>query len=83
MSIKPYQNEEESLAIADLTVENRTDRVEIYGRIHLTRDKKGLNYARTLKALLDEVVKALESAPDLPDQVVLTNKPRPAKNPFG
>jgi hypothetical protein len=81
--IKPFENEEESLSIGDLTVENRTDRVELYGRIHLTRDKSGLEMARQLKALIDSVVSALEKAKDLPDEVVLTNKPRPAKNPFG
>jgi hypothetical protein len=81
--IKPFENEEESLSIGDLTVENRTDRVELYGRIHLTRDRKGLEMARQMKALIDSVLGALEKAKDLPDEVVLTNKPRPAKNPFG
>ena len=51
--IKPFENEEESLSIGDLTAENRTDRVELYGRIHLTRDKSGLEMARQLKALID------------------------------
>jgi hypothetical protein len=81
--IKPFENESESLAIANLTIENRMDRVAIYGQAHLTRDKKGLADARELKAVLDDVVKALESTKDLPDQLALTNKPRPAKNPFG
>lgn len=81
-SIKPYQNESESLAIGGLTIENRTDRVEIYGSLHLTRDKIGLADARSLKALLDSVVKALESDKALPAKVELTNKPRFVKNPF-
>ena len=82
-TIKPYANESESLNLADLTVENRTDRVQIYGSIHLTRDKTGLEHARVLKRLLDDVVQALENEKSLPDKVTLTNAPRPAKSPFG
>ena len=48
-SIKPYQNEEESLAIGELTVENRLDRVSVYGSIDLTKDKAGLQQAKALK----------------------------------
>lgn len=80
--IKPYQNESESLTIGGLTVENRTDRIAIYGNIHLTRDKAGLAQARVLKTLVDGVVQALESEKALPDRIELTNKPRPARNPF-
>ena len=84
MSIKPFENEEESLSIGDLTVENRTDRVELYGRVHLTRDKQGLAKARQMKELIDGVLAVLEKVEhSLPDEVVLTNKPRPARNPFG
>jgi hypothetical protein len=80
--IKPFANESDSLAIADLTIENRTDRVQIYGSIHLTRDKAGLANARVLKQLLDDVVGALESDNALPNQITLTNAPRSAKDPF-
>jgi hypothetical protein len=82
-TIKPYQNESESLTIADLTIENRTDRVAIYGQVHLTRDKAGLADARALKAVIDQVVGVLESDSALPDKIALTNAPRAAKNPFG
>ena len=33
----PAYNESESLGIGDLTIENRTDRISIYGNIDLTR----------------------------------------------
>jgi hypothetical protein len=81
-SIKPFANESESLEISGLTIENRTDRVQMYGQIHLTRDKGGLADAKALKTIIDAVIKALESEKDLPEQVTLTNKPRAAKNPF-
>jgi hypothetical protein len=79
--MKPYQNEEDSIAIGDLTVENRLDRVELYGSLHLTRDKRGLALAKELKALLDDTIKALE-AEDLPDEVK-TAPTDQVDNPFG
>jgi hypothetical protein len=82
-TIRPFENESESLAVADLTIENRTDRVQIYGTAHITRDKAGLANARLLKAVVDAIVEALERDRDLPDAITLTNQPRPMKNPFG
>jgi hypothetical protein len=81
-SIKPFANESESLEISGLTIENRTDRVQMYGQIHLTRDKAGLADAKALRTIIDAVIKVLESEKDLPEQVTLKNKPRAAKNPF-
>lgn len=81
-TIKPFANETESLAIADLTIENRTDRVQIYGSIHVTRDKAGLADARTLKGVFDAIVTSLEAEEALPDKITLANSPRAVKNPF-
>lgn len=81
MAIKPYQNEEESLVIGDLTVENRLDRVSVYGSIELTKDKAGLQQAKALKEIVDAVVTALEQEKRLPEQVQV--KPtETVKNPF-
>jgi len=81
MAIKPYQNEEESLVIGDLTVENRLDRVSVYGSIELTKDKAGLQQAKALKEIVDAVVTALEQEKELPEQVQV--KPtETVKNPF-
>lgn len=78
--IKPFQNEQDSIAIGDLTVENRLDRIELYGSLHLTRDKQGLAQATALKELVDDTIKALQ-AEDLPDQV--QNAPTDqVENPF-
>lgn len=65
--IKPYDNEEESAAIGDLTIENRLDCISLYGSLEITRDKPGLALAREIKALIDAAVAVLESGP-LPDQ---------------
>ena len=79
-SIRPFKNEEECLQIGGLTIENRLDRVSIFGSIDITRDKEGLAVARELKGILELTLAELENA-DLPDKVAL--KPaETVKNPF-
>jgi hypothetical protein len=82
-SLKPFANESDSIGIADLTIENRTDRLSIYGSIDLTRDKEGLRHARDLRALLEKVIQALEADKDLPDKIAPPEKPGTVRNPFG
>lgn len=81
-TIKPFANESESLGIGDLTIKNRTDRVSVYGSLDLTRDNKGLEHARALRALLDKVVGTLEAEKALPDTVAPPEPPETVKNPF-
>jgi hypothetical protein len=81
-TISPFANESESLRIGDLTIENRTDRVSIYGSIDLTRDRAGLERARMLKAVLDKVVQALETEKDLPDKITPPDMQDEVVNPF-
>ena len=81
-TISPFANESESLGIGDLTIENRTDRISIYGNIDLTRDKAGLGHARMLKAVLDKVVQVLEREKNLPDKLAPPNMPDEVANPF-
>ncbi|UEM06750.1 hypothetical protein JL101_030100 (plasmid) [Skermanella rosea] len=81
-TISPFANESETLTIGNLTIENRADRVSIYGSIDLTRDKTGLEHARILKAVLDEVLQVLESESDLPDKTALADLPDHVENPF-
>ncbi len=81
-TISPFANESESLGIGDLTIENRTDRISIYGNIDLTRDKAGLEHARMLKAVLDKVVKTLEAEKNLPDRIAPPDTPDEVANPF-
>jgi hypothetical protein len=81
-TISPFANESESLGIGDLTIENRTDRISIYGNIDLTRDKAGLEHARMLKAVLDKVIQALETEKNLPDKIAPPDTPDEVANPF-
>ena len=78
--LHPFANESESLQIGDLTVENRTDRISIYGSLDLTLDKPGLKLARRLQAILGLAVAEMEKV-DLPDKIALL-EPETVKNPF-
>jgi len=78
--MKVFQNEAETEDIGKLTIENRTDRVSISGRLDVTRDQVGLAAAKELKATVDAIVAFLESE-KLPEQISM----KPAsevKNPF-
>ncbi|HYH38161.1 MAG TPA: hypothetical protein VD860_08070 [Azospirillum sp.] len=81
-TIKPFANESDSVGIAGLTVENRTDRVSLYGNLDLTRDKEGLKNARALRDLLDRVVTALEADKALPDRIPPPPATDSVDNPF-
>lgn len=80
VDFSPYRNEEESLQLGDLTIENRMDRVSIYGSIDLTLDKQGLKHARQLKEILDLTIAELEKG-TLPERIVIV-EPETVKNPF-
>lgn len=79
-TIKPFQNEEESITIGELTVENRFDRIELYGSLQLTKDQAGLALAKELKALVDKTVKAMQ-AEKLPDHIAVAPTDK-VENPF-
>jgi hypothetical protein len=80
-NFKPFKNETDCIHIGEkFTIENRVDRVSIFGSIDLTLDKEGFKAAKELKAILDLSVAEMERT-DLPDHIVLT-KPKMVKNPF-
>ncbi len=79
-NIRPFMNEEDCLQIGDLTIENRLDRVSIFGSIDITRDKEGLAVAQELKGILELTLAELENAA-LPDKVAL-QPVETVKNPF-
>lgn len=79
-TFSPYQNEADSIQIADLTIENSLDRISIYGSIELWKDKSGLKAAQQLKVIIDQTISELEKY-DLPDKVELS-KSETVANPF-
>ncbi len=78
--LKPFADESAVLEIGGLIAENRVDRLSIHGALDITRDKSGLKNALALKALVDNVVKALQSE-TLPDEITLASTDKVA-NPF-
>ena len=78
--MNPFQNESESASIGGLTIENRTDRVSIYGTLDITRDKAGQRDARALKQLVDAIVAALDGT-DLREKIA-KSETETVKNPF-
>ena len=81
MKFDPFANESDSLEIGGMTFENRVDRVSIYGSIDITRDKKGLEAAQKIAALLNSVVKQLSSE-KLPELMPPPKEADIVKNPF-
>ncbi len=81
--MRPFADDEASQAIGELTVENGTSRIAIYGQLAVTRDKAGLKRAKQLKTILDGIVEVLEADKDLPAKVPdTTEAPVAVKNPF-
>jgi hypothetical protein len=84
VTISPFADEAASISVGDLTIENRLDRVSLYGSLDLTRDQQGLESARRLRALLEAIVKVLESEGGrLPEKVQGKPDVPRAPNPFG
>jgi hypothetical protein len=79
---QPFSDDSASLSIGELTIENGTDKVALYGSLDMTRDKSGLKQAKALKAAVDAIVKALEQDKALPDESGPTEEPQQVKNPF-
>lgn len=77
---KPFETENESSSIYDLTLENQIDCVSLYGNLQITKDQVGLKAAKALQQLINDVVIALEKE-ELPVQI--ERKPeQEIENPF-
>ncbi len=79
--LNPYQNETTSLLIGDLTVENRLDRISLYGSLDITKDHIGLEDAQQLKDIIDSIVDTLQKENNLPERIVI-DKADSVVNPF-
>ncbi|ESK36961.1 hypothetical protein P256_02406 [Acinetobacter nectaris CIP 110549] len=77
---KPFESDESS-SIYDLTLENGSDRVNIYGNLQLTKDQDGLKAAKVLQSLLNELVATLEKEKDLPEKIKIEDA-KEIENPF-
>lgn len=77
----PFQNESDAFSINELNLENRLDRISIYGSLNITKDKEGLQYALLLKRLIDATVDELKRDRNLPDTLAI-NTSESVGNPF-
>lgn len=80
--LTPFADDAASILMGELTIENGTDRIALYGSLDLTRDKQGLAHARALAALLDQAIRLLEADTSLPDAVPPPVAPKTVMNPF-
>lgn len=78
----PFADDSASMTIGQLTIENGTDRIAVYGSLDVTCDRKGLADAHALKVFVDQVVQALEARPDLPSALAGGPAPKIISNPF-
>jgi hypothetical protein len=69
--IKPFADNDATASIGDLAIENGTTRVVISGSVEITRDPTGLERARALKQLADDLVAELEAG-KAPQQLAAT-----------
>ena len=79
--LHPFENETQSIQIDELTIENRLDRIELYGALVITRDQIGLQRALEIQTLINAMVQSLQAQTDLPHALVI--KPSETiDNPF-
>ncbi len=63
---KPFQTGIESCQVGDLTLENQTDQVSLYGNLQLHQDQLSLQQAMQLRDLMQAVIAHLQSQSHLP-----------------
>jgi hypothetical protein len=81
-AIKLFADAGQAVSLGGLTIENRMNRVLLYGSLDLTHDRQGLARARELKALLERIVQARKDAQDLPETLLPPEPPTEVANPF-
>ena len=80
-SLLPFENETQSINIDELTIENRSDRIELYGALVITRDQVGLQRALEIQTLINATVQSLQAEKNLP-QAVEIKPSETIDNPF-
>ena len=76
--LKPFAEEETVIERGKLTIENRLNRIAMYGSLDLTKDKEGLEMAKDLQTLLGDIVECLaklDAVGDLPGHVKPVSRP--------
>ena len=68
MSFIPFLDAGKSVRIDDLTIESGTERIALYGRLEIRRDRIGLQDIQALKAQIDAIARELEGSAHLPER---------------
>lgn len=69
ISFMAYENEIDSFLINNLTIENKLDRISLYGSLEITKDITGLEHALKLKRVIDAAIYALKRDKQLPESI--------------
>lgn len=69
ISFMAYENEIDSFLINNLTIENKLDRISLYGSLEITKDTTGLEHALKLKRVIDAAIDALKRDKQLPESI--------------
>ena len=80
-SLLTFENETQSINIDELTIENRLDRIELYGALVITRDQVGLQRALEIQTLINATVQSLQAEKNLPQAVEIKPSEK-IDNPF-
>ena len=56
-----FENETIQIVVDHLNIENRLDRVSVYGSLDITKDQVGLDRALALQAVLAATIAALQA----------------------
>lgn len=81
-SIAPFANESDAISIGGLSIENRTDRISIYGSIDITRDQTEQAHAEQLQALFDAIVIVIVTKAEQLPAAISIKPAEDVDNPF-
>ena len=83
-TMTPFADDQATIQVGGLTVENGTERIGISGSLDLARDRQALDHAKALRVVLDGIIGVLEAEHALPAKAPEPKvaKTTTAKNPF-
>lgn len=79
--LAPFANETDTCNIGNLVIENRIDRVSIYGRLEIGGNLAGQASVTAFKRLVDGIVAVLQADKNLPKMVTI-EEAKEVPNPF-
>ena len=82
MSFIPFLDAGKSVRIDDLTIESGTERIALYGRLEIRRDRIGLQDIQALKAQIDAIARELEGSAHLPERARSVHQTSVMPSPF-